>query len=214
VGTFLGVQGFYRYQLDGRAMPIEETFTKHGSGWTARRRSDAATVTVEATAESDGSLSDVRVGWDGSVRRELRVIPGGRGRLWQINSGEGTASEEEVDGGALLFPLLRCFQGAAIRAIHAAGPDGCRVVVPDITDPADSERLLCPRFDTRRVTRTGDGSYLYVGGSYDSGARCAVATDGLLERYSWDQPGVGRWLVTLERDGLWSGRESDSATES
>ncbi len=194
-------------------MAIEETFINDGPRWSARRRSEAVTLTVEATSEYDGTVSDLQVGWDGAVRRALRVTEDGGRRRWQISSGEGTSVEETVDGDPLLFPLLRCFQGAAIQAIHAAGPAGRRVVVPDITDPGAVERLLTPRLDTRRVTRTEDGSYLYVGGSYDSGARCVVGADGLLERYTWDQAGVGRWLVILDRGAHQEVAEPDPAPE-
>ena len=75
------------------------------------------------------------------------------------------------------------------------------MLVPDITDPADPVRLLTPRLDVRRATRQDDGTYRYVGGSYEDGALCEVGDDGLLERYLWDQPGVGRWDVRLRRSG-------------
>lgn len=199
------MNGRYLYTLDGAEVPIEETFTRDGVQWSACRRTADVTLSVQATMSSDGDLLSARVDWVGveSVGVDIARRQGSLSwlvtRTGSSENGPPPLAEHTVPSNAHAFLLLRCFQGATIRTLAAAGHGGALVVVPDIADPSLVDRLLTPRVDRRHVTRLDDGSYLYVGGSYDSGATCTVGADGLLERYIWDQPGVGVWDVRLRR---------------
>jgi hypothetical protein len=194
------MRGSYIYLLDGRQTQIEETFRIDGQLWLSTRRAAGTTLTVEAAQTPGGGFDDVRVSFRTETGcRDLAIVRE-RGRwCWELSFESGGPVSETVDGTAYVFALLRCFQGHAVQAIHAGGTDGLLVAVPDITVPSGHERLLRPRLDLRRVSRGDEGWFDYVGGSYEHGAACLVGADGLLERYTWDQPGVGVWDVRLDR---------------
>ena len=197
------IEGSYVYRLDGSVLPIEETFTASGSSWSSRRASGGVSIQVSATLSAEGRVELARVSWRSDLAIDLEVTRASDRILWARDGadaeGQPSTSERGFPNDVHVFPLLRCFQGLTVRALAEAGPEGRTVLVPDITDPADPVRLLIPRLDVRRATEQDDGTYRYVGGSYEDGAVCEVGDDGLLERYRWDQPGTGLWDVRLRR---------------
>ncbi len=198
------IEGAYVYRLDGVVLPIEETFSIAGGAWTAKRSAGGVSIAVSATVSASGRLERARVSWRSGVAVDLDVSRTADQVIWVRDGvdaeGQPSSAESRFAGDTHVFPLLRCFQGATVRTLaEAAG--GRAVLVPDITDPADAGRLLTPRLDVRRATEQDDGTFRYVGGSYEDGAECEVGADGLLECYRWDQPGIGRWDVRLRRSG-------------
>ena len=198
------IEGVYVYRLDGVVVPIDESFLVRGRSWFSQRAAGDVTIEVEATYGEAGEVDRAVVRWRSGASVDVEVTRTGEAVVWsrvRMDVAGRESSESRFPSGALVFPLLRCFQGATVRALAESGEHGREVLVPDITDPADPVRLLTPRLDVRRAAREDDGTYRYVGGSYEDGALCEVGADGVLERYRWDQKGVGLWDVRLRRSG-------------
>ncbi len=193
------MRGRYRYLLNDAQVDVEETFSHERASWQSRRIAGGVRLEVEATVDGAGVFDEVLVEWVGAgLQRSLTVSRRADGWCWAL-AGPTGSEELIVASSAYFFPLLRCFQGQVVTTIEEAGPEGLHVVVPDIRDPSDGDQLLRPLVDRRAVTRRPDGIYEYLGGSYDAAARCTIGADGLLDRYTWEQPGVGNWDVQCER---------------
>jgi hypothetical protein len=214
----VNAHGAYTYLLNGAEAEISET-------WSVMRQPDGSRRIQSArSAPAFGSLIEV------DAREQAGQIVAFDVR-WQ-NSSPGavpeasasyTISKSQIAArvstfhfllpappGLVVSPLLRIFQGPAIRSVAELGQgERAPVLVPWIHDPADGERLLTPLIDWRSASRLGAASvvldgqaraadrYAYIGGRYDDTAEFFLADDGMLLRYVFRESEDKIWDVRL-----------------
>ncbi len=172
--------GTYRYRRDAVLLGVSDVFTVDGASvHSVREQPGGVRMEVDATVDLSGLVS----------RFELRWTHHGEGQIprrrvtYTLSDGEfevtvdGARHIEAVALDAVLFPLLRVFQGAVILAVADAGPVGRTVIIPDLHHLTDPERLLLPTFETRTArclsteASTGIAMYAYEGSVYDGSSR-------------------------------------------
>lgn len=122
---------------------------------------------------------------------------------------------EEPDQLLAAFPLLRIFMGGAVNFLRRQGGVG-QLLIPDIIDPAATERLLLPLISERSATpiepqRKFDQSarwsqllaFDYCGDQYSPGSHFYFSREGFLLNYFWrrgdgDLASPQHWDVRLE----------------
>ena len=186
------LSGRYLYELNGERVAIDERFEiAHGRISSTRVTPSGVRLKVEGCA----ALLDFMV----TMTFPDRTIDA----YYEIDADEvrctrGAAIESAdrpID--LVVSPILRVFQGPAIRATASTG--SASVLVPWIYDPSDRERLLGINIEPRRAFVEGDGSYRYIGGNYDDTAQFWLDDGGvLLDRYVWHQSDTQRWDIRLE----------------
>ena len=184
------MQGGYRYWRNDELMPLEESFSIDGASVRGLRdQPGGARMEVEAKLNDHGLVESFALEWthlgEGHVAR--RRVTYRRMNVGVDVTIDGSLERLEVAPDALLFPLLRVFQGPLIVAVAAAGVDGRTVVIPDLHALTDPARLLRPTVEVRiaqrleRAVENGDAMYTYEGRVYDGDARFSVddATNAL-----------------------------------
>ena len=174
------MQGGYRYWRNGEAMPMDESFVIDGASVRGvRDQPGGARIEVDATLNEFGLVDSFTLTWmhrgDGHVAERIVTYTH---REHGVDVGiDGAAEHIEVAPDALMFPLLRVFQGPLIVAVAAAGVVGRTVVIPDLHALTDSARLLRPTVEVRSARRLAepaagdDALYTYEGRVYDAAAR-------------------------------------------
>jgi hypothetical protein len=198
--------GVYHYYLNDEPSSVMETFrVEQGAGetmTTATRDAGAFGVLIHVeTRETDGELRRAEIIFQGQT--EVRAIyekSGGNLYFNRCVNGETVDIQEILmPADALLFPLMRCFQGRVI--LRAAQEGGAGVMIPSIENPADTEKLLTPTFEQRtaRLLRT-DGNqsvFNYLTKRYDERSEFWLDGDGLLVKYEFQQAPDKRWSCRL-----------------
>jgi hypothetical protein len=174
------MQGGYRYERNGVAMAMDESFVIDGSHVRGvRDQPGGARMEVEARLDGIGLVDSFALRWihGGEGHIASRTVSYARSEIGLDVIVDDVASHLIVSDDALLFPLLRVFQGPLIAAIALAGEDGRTVVIPDLHALTDPTRLLCPTVEVRTARRLtepnpeGDVLYTYEGRVYDADAR-------------------------------------------
>jgi hypothetical protein len=216
--------GRYHYVLDGREQDISEPWSirQFPDGarliWSERRSPRHGLVLSVQALERGGAVIEFDVSWQ---QQPVAAVIEARYRLradsLRVSRSDGAGPEQVVERAVaederplLASPLLRVFVGPVIDRLLALG-GVASVVVPFIADPRDRAELLLPRIGERRATLLAagvpawDGADApdsrcceYQGDQYAPGTRFWLGPDGLLQRYTWDQPGHGRWDVRLK----------------
>lgn len=189
------LSGRYRYQLNGEPVAIDERFEIAADGHISSTRETPSGVRI--TVDAHPSLLDfaVTMAYPGATIEANYEIDAD-----EVRCTRGAAVERaERPSDLVISPILRVFQGPAIRSTASAGADGsASVLVPWIYDPNNRDRLLGLNIEQRRAFVEDDGSYRYVGGNYDDTARFWLDDNGLLTRYVWHQSDSHRWEVRLD----------------
>lgn len=115
----------------------------------------------------------------------------------------------------VISPLLRIFQGPAIRQLAAQGAGQLwPVLVPYIEDPRQADRLLTPVIDQRGAQDWGDDTalvddqpvavrrYAYLSGRYTDKAVFYVTATSLLARYTFAESADLAWDVRLSQQAM------------
>jgi|GEM_PF-7119643 hypothetical protein len=184
------MRGRYQYFNGGQPAPVEETFSDDGSGsLLAVRSASPYHIQVSAAAHTCDLVFHSPEG-----RVSLHTVCDAHG-LEVTRRHINAEKRWQLSASAVFFPLMRVFTGRVIRQIAAQGGQA-QVIVPDIRRPQDTETLLVPMSEARRVQWLGDERiaawpdtpcdvFSYVGGAYDASARFYLAGD-LLVRYTFD----------------------------
>jgi hypothetical protein len=202
--------GIYHYRLNGANPGVQETFAVTEAGyqaWSVRLAPGGLVLRVEAEwAEETNLRCHLSLNSDAVDLVEADYTVGAGTLLVQRRDSQGE-TETTVDGGGVLSPLLRVFQGPAIaETIRAGGEE--RVIVPAL-DPTDVAGLLMPTVQVRTAERLGvevgerDSGQQplrhcrYIGGSYDDAADFWLDDHDRLARYRFPQAPGQVWEVTL-----------------
>ncbi len=218
-------RGSYTYRLNGAEAGVTEAWAislrPDGSrAIRSARSAHAYGTSIEVDAvEQDGVLTTFTVFWQNSSEG---AVPQANAR-YSISDSQ-ISVERLISGGPVLLsqmpappnlvvsPLLRIFQGPAIKRVAELGRGGrVPVLVPWILDPKDGERLLTPLIDYRSAARLGRACpainingqrlaadrYTYLGGRYDDSAKFFLGEDGLLLRYVFHESESRKWDVRL-----------------
>ena len=183
--TVAGVTAFsgrYVYERNGAPVTLDETFGVDGASVHAvRDQPGGARMEVDAAVDDHGLTTGFRLQWthagEGHVRtRSVRYSLADGVLTSKIDS---VLSVRSVAVDALLFPLLRVFQGAVIVAVAEHGTKGREVIIPDLHALTDPDRLLYPTVETRvanllSTDADGIGTYTYEGSVYDANARFRI----------------------------------------
>jgi hypothetical protein len=170
-------------------------------------------VEIQADAQlNDGMPVSCELGWFGA--QDIKVSYRLAGTQWNIErSINGSAVKHFVldaqKATHLLFPLMRIYTGPLIARILQLGGEA-HVVVPDITEPDNSNNLLKPRCSSRKARLLDaaaelelDGKlYLcrqceYTGDQYEAGSLFWLGNNNRLLRYCWQQGKDQQWEVSL-----------------
>ncbi|MDW8325272.1 MAG: hypothetical protein RMK99_01795 [Anaerolineales bacterium] len=221
-------QGSYTYLLNGSEAGVSETWAAFpqpdGSRVIRAVRSAPAFGTfIEVDAvESAGRITEFEVRWrntnEGAVAQasaRYRLSPSQISVERSINDGLLLRSRIAAPPQLVVSPLLRIFQGPAIRRVAELGRgERVPVLVPWILDPKDGARLLTPLLDYRSAWRVGSASielggrqvtaqcYSYIGGHYDDSAEFYLGEDDLLLRYVFCESEGKVWDVRLSESVL------------
>lgn len=179
-------RGRYEYHKDGQPLGVQEWFSIDG------------VLTESAQVRSERvSPNGVRISVDASLERGLV-----RDAAVTIEVGDFSkvARFSAEPRGALIFPLLRIFQGAVISAVAATGSRS--VLIPYIADPTDPARVLEPTVEYRSASlvaldsSNGIRTYTYEGSVYDDRARFQIReSDLVLVSYTFPQ---GESILTVQ----------------
>ena len=191
------MQGGYRYWRNNEAMALDESFVLDGPSVRGiRDQPGGARMDVEARLNDHGLVESFMLTWthlgEGYVaQRCVTYTRRGTGIDVEI---DGVDARVEVPTDALLFPLLRVFQGPLIVAVASAGDVGRTVVIPDLHALTDPARLLHPTAEVRTARRVerasgeADALYTYEGRVYDADARFWInESSGALTSYRFPQ---------------------------
>ena len=174
--------GRYVYERNGEPVHIDETFTVDGPRVSsARVQPGGARMETDATLDDYGLATEFTLHWthsgDGHIPN--RIVQYSVNGSTLTCSVDGETTTREVAQHAVLFPLMRVFQGAVILAVADAGDKGRQVIIPDLHALRDPHRLLHPTIETR-VARLlssdalGSSMYTYEGSVYDGQARFMI----------------------------------------
>lgn len=202
--------GSYTYWRSGEPAGVSETWASYGGPegvqFTRSARhapSFGSTITVEAWANSS-TITRFTVEWENATPE---AVPHASA-AYTLTAAEITV-ERTLSGVAqtsiqlptpahlVISPLLRCFQGAAIKQVAELGRgERVPVLVPWIHDPRNAELLLTPQLDLRSAKKLSSENdldcYEYVGGNYDDAARFWLKANGQMVKYTF-----GEWLVEI-----------------
>lgn len=210
--------GAYTYLLNGEDAGVSETWAVSGRPDGSRRIQSARSAPafgsfIEVDArEQNGQIIAFDVRWRNSSPGAVKeasaryTIPKS-----QISARVSTSHFLlSTPPDLVVSPLLRIFQGPAIRRVAELGRgERVPVLVPWILDPKDSERLLTPLIDWRSASRLGAASvemngqtraadrYTYLGGRYDDTAEFYLGADDTLLRYVFRENEDKVWDVQL-----------------
>jgi hypothetical protein len=211
---FLGLpqcSGKYLYKRNGEVVAMEESYEVAHHGVSSRRTTPTG-VTIEVVATAvDIAVTFASAEVTISVRQEItdcivstRTVNGKVDPPWVCPSK------------ALLVasPLLRIFQGPAIKAVASRGSQGLNeeptevpVLLPWLSNPTDHARLLTADVQYRRAWADplteafrGAPAYQYLGGNYEDSARFWIDDNDVLQRYVWPQDPSTIWDVHHQAD--------------
>lgn len=208
VAENLIAHGSYAYFRNGEPAGVNETWAIYGlldgAQFTRSARhapSFGSTITVEAWANADG-ITRFTVEWENTTPQ---AVPHASA-VYTITTAEITVART-VNGvtqapiqlptpaNLVISPLLRCFQGPAIKQVAELGHgERVPVLVPWIHNPINAELLLTPQLDLRSARKlnseNGLDCFEYVGGNYDDAARFWLNADDQMVKYTF-----GEWLV-------------------
>lgn len=203
--------GRYVYKRNGEIVAMEETYEVAHHGVSSRRTTPTG-VTIEVVATAlDIAVTFASAEVTVSVRQEITdCIVSTRTVNAKVDPPWIGPSE------ALLVasPLLRIFQGPAIKAVTLRGHQGLNkeptevpVLLPWLSNPTDHARLLTADVQYRRAwadPRTdpfrGATAYQYLGGNYEDSARFWIDDNDVLQRYVWPQDPSTTWDVHHQAD--------------
>jgi hypothetical protein len=211
-------RGTYRYRLNGADAGV-------GEAWAVFRQPDGSSITrasraapafgssIEVDAlERDGDLFEFEVRWRHSAEGAVPATTAHYSITRHHITAHGPTFNLQLatPSNLVVSPLLRIFQGRAIRRVAELGRGGrVPVLVPWILDPKDGERLLTPLIDHRSASRVGPASieingqiiaaqrYAYIGGRYDDSAEFYLGEDDVLLRYIFRESNGKVWDVRL-----------------
>ena len=218
------MNGGYKYLVDGEPAEIVETFEIN------RRSGDRIETSSQRVAKSFGTKISVHSIQNGSEfqRVEVRMVNEHIPELAEVVavyefSDRNIVFSRQINNAAvndelvnppkdyLVFPLMRCFQGAVILDV-AKNETPTNVLVPNIEEPGDVNTLLAPTFDQRNArflsseTIEIDGQavkadeYSYLSKHYADDSRFWIDADGMLVKYVFHQPNGQSWCVELFRE--------------
>lgn len=176
----LGTQrGIYRYRRNGELIGVTDTYAVEGTAvHSVREQPGGARFAVDALTDERGLVGSFDLTWahGGTGHIARRVVRYEIEATQLAVTVDGERSVRSVAPETVLFPLLRVFQGAVILAVAEAGPHGRSVVIPDLHDLTNPDRLLHPTVETRTAHRESEGTngvdtYVYEGSVYDANAR-------------------------------------------
>ena len=198
--------GKYVYKRNGEAVAMEEVYEVAHREVTSRRTTPTGvTIEVLATAVDIAvtfTSAEVRI----SVVQEITdCIVSTR----TVNGNTEASWVGPADALLVASPLLRIFQGPAIKAVAARGDHGpgeepaeIPVLLPWLSNPTDHARLLTADVQYRRAwsdplteSYQGAASYQYLGGNYEDSARFWIDHNDVLQRYVWPQDPSTTWDV-------------------
>lgn len=208
VAENLIAQGSYTYLRNGEPAGVSETWAVYGGPngtvYTQAERQApdyGSTITVGAWAEA-GKISQFMVEWK-NTSPEAVALAQAHYTITErhieversINNSPFYSRQLPTPPNLVVSPLLRCFQGPAIKQVAELGHgERVPVLVPWIHDPRNTELLLSPQLDSRSAkllnTENDLDIYAYVGGNYDDAARFWLNADGQMVKYE-----LGEWRV-------------------
>jgi hypothetical protein len=180
------MQGGYRYWRNDESVPLAESFVIDGASVRGvRDQPGGAHMEVAATLNEEGLVNSFELRWThgGEGHVPSRTVTYERRGSGIDVTVDGVAERLAVADDALLFPLLRVFQGPLIVAIASSGANGRTVVIPDLHALTDPARLLQPTVEVRTARRIevaadeADALYTYEGRVYDGDARFWINED-------------------------------------
>jgi hypothetical protein len=189
--------GKYVYKRNGEVVAMEETYEVALHGVSSRRTTPTG-VTIEVVA----TAVDIVVTFDCIL--STRTVNGTVDPPW--------FGHREVS--LVASPLLRIFQGPAIKAVVSRGSQGpgeepseVPVLLPWLSNPTDHARLLTADVQHRRAWADpgtdpfqGAPAYQYLGGNYEDSARFWIDDNDVLQRYVWPQDQSTTWDVHHQAD--------------
>ncbi len=203
-------KGTYRYRRDGVVLGVTDTFVVDGSRVRSTRiQPGGARMDVDAHLNPSGLVEAFGLRWthEGEGHIPSREVH------YQVSAGELRVAIDDqeialdVGDDALLFPLLRIFQGAVILAVASSGNAGRTVIIPDLHDLTNPTRLLHPTVEVRTADCLelamdgGPATYSYKGSVYDAEARFFIdPVTSLMTGYHFPQPDGSAFDITLELD--------------
>ncbi len=210
--------GSYYYQCNQEAAGVEEHWQVDRSSSTqlilSRREVPAMGIRLEVnSAESAGDYTQCIVQWQIDqpenslhLQANYEFLPD-QLRVTRHMGAQQEQRSEPIDG-FVFSPLMRIYNGAAIRALQERGPS--RVLTPWIRDHQQQNKMLWPLYSERKVELLGeeyisvDGvdlpcqKFEYSGGEYGAGTQFWLDEHDVMTRYSWQQDPKTRWDVLLQ----------------
>lgn len=208
VAENLLTHGNYSYWRNGEPTTLGETWAVYGGPNGAiytqaeRQAPDyGSIIKVGAWAEA-GKITQFTVEWK-NTSPEAVALAQARYTITEqhieversINNGPPHITQLPALANLVISPLLRCFQGVAIKQVAELGRgERVPVLVPWIHDPLNAELLLTPQLDPRSArllsTENDLDIYAYVGGNYDDAARFWLNSANEMVKYEF-----GEWRV-------------------
>lgn len=200
--------GSYLYYNDGQLSDVRET-------WSIKTTPDGQTITyserrapsfgshieVEAVHDQQGRITAFTVAWHNTLppavaEATARYTIGAQIDAEWIVEGSVQRQQQPAPANLVVMPLMRVFTAGVIQQIVQYGGEA-EVLIPNITDPANQDRLLSPLLEKRQAHSLGEemiegeacNLYQYTGGNYDASARFWINQAQLLARYTfqnWD----------------------------
>lgn len=199
--------GTYRYRRDGVLLGVSDTFTIDGASiHSMREQTGGVRMEVDAMVDTTGLVGRFDLLWthsaEGQIARRLVTYSLADGEL--TVTVDGSTRRQAVAPDAVLFPLLRVFQGAVILAVADAGPAGRTVIIPDLHHLADPERLLLPTVETRTARCLSSDASTDASTAVSSDASTAVPTvaSTVVSTFSYEgsvYDGSARFFIDVAR---------------
>jgi hypothetical protein len=210
LGLPLG-SGKYVYKRNGEVVAMEEVYeVAHQEVLSRRTTPTGVTIEVVATAV------DIAVTFTGAevTVSVLQQITDCIVSTRTVNGKIEASWVGPTEAALVASPLLRIFQGPAIKAVAARGDHGpgeepteVPVLLPWLSNPTDHALLLTAEVQYRRAWRDpltesyeGAPPYQYLGGNYEDSARFWIDDNDVLQRYVWPQDPSTMWDVYHHAD--------------
>jgi len=205
------ISGEYIYLLNGEPTGVTETFSVERSDDDIRTSStrDASafgTVISVETVESNSRFATAKIEFQCNDVTTAAVYELGDGSFTFRRTRDGGIVDNEqrpLPHDAILFPLMRVFQGHTILAIAKSRRE-TPVIVPFVENPNDLARLLSPTTDYRTAERTNEkdglSTFKYLSKHYDDKSEFVIREDGLLASYRFPQAAEKVWEVVLSSE--------------
>jgi hypothetical protein len=203
--------GKYVYKRNGEAVAMEEVYEVAHREVTSRRTTPTG-VTIEVVA----TAVEIAVTFSGSevTISVLQQITDCIVSTRTVNGNVEASWVGPTEASLVASPLLRIFQGPAIKAVAARGDHGpdeepteVPVLLPWLSNPTDHARLLTADVQYRRAWRDplaesyeGAPPYRYLGGNYEDSAQFWIDKNDVLQRYVWPQDPSIVWDVYHHAD--------------